>query len=135
MKFTYLVIFVKDMDASLALYRDLLGFEVGFEYSEDDGTQVAFVVEPGKVPMKEAAMLELVTVPAGTDVRPAGYIIGLEVDSMAERAALLEANGYQLCEPYSPSPGYTNRDFKGPDGEEISLMEVDTAIAMFHKAN
>lgn len=133
MKFSYLVVFVKDLDASLALYRDLLGFEVSHQYSEQDGTRVAFVVEKGKTPMKQASMLELVTTPGGADPQPHGYVIGLEVESLADTAELLERHGYILSEPYSPAPGYTNRDFKGPDGEDIGLMEVGSSIAQFHK--
>lgn len=134
MSFTYLVVNVKDMERSLSLYRDLLGFEVNFFDVEADGTQVAFVVPKGKRPMSEATMLELVTVPEDQPLNPEGFIIGIEVDSMAETTAALREHGFTLGEPYSPpGVGYLNVDFKGPDGEGISLMEVDWAIAPFHK--
>lgn len=132
--FTYLVVNVKDMERSLSLYRDLLGFEVGYFDVEADGTQVAFVVPPGKRPMSEATMLELVTVPEDHPLNPDGFIIGIEVDSMAETTARLREAGYTLGEPYNPpGEGYLNVDFTGPDGEGISLMEVDWTIAPFHK--
>lgn len=132
--FTYLVVNVKDMERSLSLYRDLLEMEVGYFDVEADGTQVAFVVPKGKRPMSEATMLELVTVPEDHPLKPDGFIIGLEVDSMAETTTRLREAGYALGEPYNPpGEGYLNVDFTGPDGEGISLMEVDWTIAPFHK--
>jgi catechol 2,3-dioxygenase-like lactoylglutathione lyase family enzyme len=132
--FTYLVVNVKDMERSLSLYRDLLGMEVGFFDVEADGTRVAFVVPKGKRPMSGATMLELVTVPEDQPLDPAGFIIGIEVDWMAETTARLREAGYELGDPYTPpGEGYLNVDFVGPDGEVISLMEVDWAIAPFHK--
>lgn len=134
MSFTYLVVNVKDMERSLSLYRDLLGFEVGYFDVEADGTQVAFVVPKGKRPMSEATMLELVTVPKDQPLKPEGFVIGIEVDSMADTTERLRQHGYALGEPYTPpGEGYLNVDFKGPDGEAISLMEVDFTIAAFHK--
>lgn len=134
MSFTYLVVNVKDMERSLSLYRDLLGFEVGFFDVEADGTQVAFIVPKGKRPMSEATMLELVTIPRDQPLKHEGFVIGIEVDSMAETTERLRQHGYSLGEAYTPpGAGYLNVDFNGPDGEAISLMEVDFTIAQFHK--
>lgn len=132
MKFTYLVVFVRDIRATLGLYRDLLEFEVAFEYSEEDGTEVAFVVEPGKVPMRDAAMLEFVA-PPGHESNAQGFAIGVEVGSLPDKVRLLQENGYQVTDPYSPAPGYVNADFQGPDGETVSLMQVDVSVAQFHR--
>jgi catechol 2,3-dioxygenase-like lactoylglutathione lyase family enzyme len=132
--FTYLVVNVKDMERSLRLYRDLLGFEVGYFDTEADGTEVAFVVPKGKRPMSEATMLELVTVPKDQPLKPEGFVIGIEVDSMAQTTERLRQAGFALGEPYNPpGEGYLNVDFNGPDGEAISLMEVDFRIAPFHR--
>jgi len=123
-KFSYLLVFVRNMERSLAFYSGLLDLEIAYRTTEADGTEVAFLVEPGEIPMKEKAMIELVTVAAGEELRPSGFLIGLEVASLAPKSALLEEHGYQRVKgPYSPDEGYLISEFKGPDGEDVGLME------------
>lgn len=130
MKLSYVVVWVRDIERSLSFYRDLLDLEVRFRYSENDGTEVVFLVEKGQVPMKTQAMIELVTLPAAEEARPAGFLLGLEVASLEEKSALLLAHGYALTRgPYAPDDAFLISEFKGPDGEDVGLMQVDWAHA------
>ena len=125
-KISYFVVFVKDMEASLSFYRDLLGLEVAYRTTEADGSESAFVVEPGEVPMKRKAMIELVALPKGAAESPSSFIIGLEMESIADKAALLRERGYRVTkEPFSPDSGYLLTEFVGPNGEGIGLMQVE----------
>ena len=129
MKLSYVVVFVKNIDTSLAFYRDLLDLRLAFRYSEDDGTQVAFLVEKGEVPMKTQAMIELVATNEQPPT-PSGFLVGVEVKSLDEKTALLHEHGYRLTRgPYSPDEAFLISEFKGPDGEDIGLMQVDWAHA------
>lgn len=125
MKFSYLLVFIEDIDKSLKLYRDILGFEVERRYMEEDGTEAAFIVEKGEVAMRNKAMIELVTIPRGHKPTPSGFLIGVQVHSLDEMTVKMMDNGYaKILGPYSPAPSFFISHFKGPDGEEIGLMQA-----------
>ncbi len=130
MRFSYAVLYVKDMDRSIAFYRDILGLTVERSYSEEDGKiRKTFMIEQGKEPMVDWPMIELVSGMEDKSTVQSGHLLGFEVKSLAKTTALLEERGYKPdADPFSPAPGYRMTEFTGPDGEWIEVMEIDPAI-------
>lgn len=132
MTFSYVELFVSNLETSVAFYRDVLGLEVEREYigqCETGETKVAFMVDPGKCPMVNGTLLELVEgMPDKTPLR--GFLLGFNVSSLAETTRkILNVGGKQICGPYSPAEGVFISEFYGPDGEEIGIVESHEANA------
>lgn len=122
MTISYVVLFVKDMEKTLEVYRDAIGLEVNQRYrdGEDD---VAFLVEKGGTPMVDQPLLEIVCNPQKAR-ELSSVFLGFEVKSVPEAAERMKAKGMKVInEPYSPGPGVTIITMSGPDGETIELMQ------------
>lgn len=129
MRFSYAVLYVKDMDASIRFYRDMLGLTVERSYTEEEGRICkTFMIEKGKEPMVDWPMLELVSGMEGKSTVQSGHLLGFEVKSLARTTELLHEKGYEPnAEPFSPAPGYNMAEFTGPDGELVEVMEIDAS--------
>ena len=122
MTISYVVLFVKDMDATLAVYRDAIGLEVNQRYmdGEDD---VAFLVQKGAKPMVDDTLLEIVCSKEKAKGLP-NVFLGFEVSDLAEATERMKAAGQSVInEPYSPGPEVKIITMTGPDGETIELMQ------------
>lgn len=126
MGISYFVIYVKDIERSIAFYRDVLGLEKGHNYSEENGkVQKCFMCNPGTKPMVDWPMIELVSGMEGKSTVQSGHLIGVEVASVAEAEKKLIEQGFAPNAPaFSPGPGCLVEEFNGPDGELIEIMEV-----------
>lgn len=122
MTISYVVLFVKDMEKTLSVYRDAIGLEVNKRY-EDNGDDVAFLVEKGGEPMVDQPLLEIVCSPAkAKDL--SSVFLGFEVDSVPEAIERMKKAGMRVInEPYSPDEGVTIVTMSGPDNETIELMQ------------
>ncbi len=122
MTISYVVLFVKDMEKTLEVYRDAIGLEVSTRYQEGND-DVVFVVEKGKEPMKDDTLLEIVCNPEKAKVLDSVFL-GFEVKSLEETAEKLKKAGMRVInEPYSPGPDVSIITMSGPDGETIELMQ------------
>ena len=122
MTISYVVLFVKDMDATLAVYRDAIGLEVNQRYmdGEDD---VAFLVQKGAKPMVDDTLLEIVCSKEKAKGLP-NVFLGFEVSDLAEATERMKAAGQSVInEPYSPGPEVKIITMTGPVGETIELMQ------------
>lgn len=125
MTISYLVIWVKDMNTSLALYKDILGLEINQRYPNENGGEVVFLVEKGCTPMVDQPLLELIEDPMHQE-KGCGFIMGFEVESLAATSLCMEEKGIQKVKgPYSPASGVTISTFVGPDGEIFEVMEME----------
>lgn len=116
MRFDFVTVYVKDMERSLAFYRDVIGLEVLRRHPTADG-ELAFLGERGNV------TLELIASPRNQENTYTGFSLGFAVDSLEEATALMEKNGFSLLRgPIAPAPGVQFSFFKGPDNEEIELI-------------
>lgn len=123
MTLSYVVLFVKDMDKTLAVYRDAIGLEVSTRYETEEGEDVAFMVEPGKEPMVTDTLLEIVCHPSKAKVLDSVFL-GFEVKDLEEAIAKMKAAGSAVINaPYSPDEGVRIVTMSGPDGETIELMQ------------
>jgi catechol 2,3-dioxygenase-like lactoylglutathione lyase family enzyme len=123
---------VRDMDRSLALYRDVLGLDV----------RAAFDLHGNRFVMLEAGSgryIELVE--TGGDPRPAGgndvlWHLALRSRHLETSLEAVRAFGCEITRPITPLD-LVNRIgdrpfpvrvafFRGPDGEDVELIEDET---------
>ncbi len=123
MTISYVVLFAKDMDKTLAVYRDAIGLEVNQRYETETGEDVAFLVEKGGTPMVDQTLLEIVVHPdKAKDL--SSLFLGFEVTSLQESIAKMKKAGMSIInEPYSPGEGVSIVTMTGPSGETIELMQ------------
>jgi lactoylglutathione lyase len=124
MKFSYLVLYCRAIDASVTFYRDIVGLTVERRYTKD-GIHTAFMVEKGKRAMFDQPMVELVSGMSEMSTEQSGKLLGFTVDSLERVGALMKRNGNRLLKgPYSPDGVCTICEYEGPDGEQVGIMEV-----------
>lgn len=117
MIYSFVTLHIKDMEKSLAFYRDLLGLQIQSRHPTNDG-ELAFLGEEGK------PMIELVYSPRNSKNTYKGFNLGFEVESLEESTDIFTRSGYKLLRgPVSPNESATFAIFSGPDGEEIELIE------------
>lgn len=124
MKFSYVVLYVKEMERSVKFYRDIIGMECERRYIDEDGVETAFMVTPGFKPMAEQPMIELVCGMPNMPTVQSGELYGFTVEDVETVKKKLEQDGYPFLKgPHRPGPGITIYEFRGPDGERIGIME------------
>lgn len=129
MMLSYVVLYVSNMEKSVHFYRDIIGLECERRYTEEDGVETAFMVQPGMRPMVDQPMIELVCGMPNMPTAQSGELFGFTVDSLERVTGLLNEEGYPLVKgPYSPDPTCTIYEYRGPDGERIGVMEMDEEV-------
>ncbi|MCC8022999.1 MAG: VOC family protein [Clostridiales bacterium] len=117
MEFSFVTLYVKDLEASLSFYRDAIGLAV-LRRQETANGALAFVGAPGQ------PNIELLCTPDNREGCDRGFSLGFRVDSLERAQADLEARGVRkLRGPVEPGSGVRFSFFAGPDGEEIQLIE------------
>lgn len=129
---------VSDLDETIHLYRDILGFELG-RITTDDVDSYAFTVfniDPSTTPRhavfhsdKEQRALSVVEVPGVSfqrddkDVRPAATLINANgrFDAIIAR---LRAEGYTVFEPHKLGEDGIEGAFLDRDGHLYALYEI-----------
>lgn len=130
MMFSYFMLYVKDIDEHIHFYKDILGLEEETYYEEEGGKdggviKVAFMVDPGKKPMIDVPMIELVANSPDEAPVHSGYQIGITVDSVDRVGALLKENGYPLINGpiYEEDKKIKIMEYVGPEGTRVAIME------------
>jgi lactoylglutathione lyase len=111
-------LFPADLDAFLAFYRDVLGFELVADRRGDPHPYVA--VRRGAVRIGAARTWHEVD----REVRelPAGTEIVLEVDDVIAEEARVRATGWPIDEPLTDAPwGLTHFRVHDPDGYHLRI--------------
>ncbi|MDL2324300.1 VOC family protein [Ruminococcaceae bacterium OttesenSCG-928-A16] len=117
MRFSFITLYVKNMEKSLAFYQGLLGLKVQHQMAMGD-SEFVFLGEDGQ------PTIELIASPSHQNNTYTGFSVGIAVNSLPKATALLQANGHKLLRgPISPTPQTSFSFFEGPDGEEIELIE------------
>lgn len=123
MTISYVVLFAKDMEKTLAVYVDAIGLEMNQRYTTQDGEDVAFLVEKGGIPMVDQPLLEIVVHPDKAK-ELSSVFLGFEVKDLNASIEKMKTAGMTVIhEPYSPGDGVTIVTMSGPDGETIELMQ------------
>lgn len=94
MKFSYVVLYCSNMEKSVHFYRDIIGLECERRYTEEDGVETAFMVQPGAVPMVQQPMVELVCGMPNMPTAQSGELFGFTVDNLNKVVSALDAECY-----------------------------------------
>ena len=117
MKLEFNTIKVKDMEASLAFYRDALGLKTARRFAAGPNNIVFF--ETG------GAELELISAPGHEGLKAGDNLsLGFTVDSLDETLTKLAEKGIvPFAGPVSPSPMIRFALVRDPDGVILQLSE------------
>ncbi len=121
-KFAYTIVFVRDMQKSIAFYRDLIGLPVRMEsphWSEFDSvgcTLALHLAAPGDLEPVQAGQI------------PAGHChTGFEVADIDEFGARMEKAGVPVMSPVSVQDfGGRMGTWRDPDGVPVSVVQMPT---------
>lgn len=120
----HLAIIVKDMEASLHFYCNVLGFSKAFELKDDQGDPWIVYLKVGN-----GQFIELFY-GGENKIEPVPKLIGFdhlcfEVDDIQETATQIKTNGWEL--DVEPQKGKDHNDqcwVKDPDGNRIEFMKI-----------
>ena len=109
----YTTMIVKNLDESIAFYRDVLGFREGYHVDTPDGGAITIMETDG-------ASVELIC----NQNYPIGlYSVGTDVDDLDECIERLTASGYQTTGPVIPTTVGRMTFVLDPNGVRICLIE------------
>ncbi|MCL1994194.1 MAG: VOC family protein [Spirochaetes bacterium] len=113
MTFSHTAIYVQNLEKSLNFYEKVLGLAVTRRLGEAGPVFLGVEGQP---------QLELIVAPQ--PVGFSGFFIGFVVPKLEEATKKLEAAGFPKTKgPISPNPKTEFSFFRGPDGEEVQLIE------------
>ncbi|NLD60699.1 MAG: VOC family protein [Clostridiales bacterium] len=117
MKFLWCTIQVKDLAASEAFYREIVGLEVKRRMDGPSGPRIAFLGGEG-------SEVELIQSDKG-EIEIGGDIsLGFEVKSLEEKMAFLARKGIPLAAgPFQPNPHVRFFYILDPNGLRIQFVE------------
>jgi lactoylglutathione lyase len=117
MDFSFVTVYVSDMEASLSFYNGLLGLPVRAAIPYRTG-EMAMLGRDGM------PMIELISRANGDAVAYSGFSVGIAVGSLDEAVKKLASHGHDVIRgPFSPMPGVRFSFIHNPDGIEIELIE------------
>lgn len=115
MKFLWCTINVKDIDASLRFYQDIVGLNVTRRFGEP-GAELAFLGDGD-------TKLELIQ-GKGEAHTGVGVSIGFLVDNLEEKMAFVSEHGIPVHSgPFAPSPRTRFFFVSDPDGVLVQFVE------------
>jgi len=117
MEFCWSTLHVRDMEASLRFYKELIGLPVTRRFAAGP-SEIAFLGEG-------ETKLELISGRQGENAdHPAGISWGFRVDSLEKMLARVAAFGVPVQSgPFSPTPGTRFFFVEDPDGLKIQFVE------------
>ena len=108
---------VKDLEASIRFYREIIGLEVDRRFKADPGTEIAFL---GSGETK----IELICNGSGGQSEVGADISwGFATDSLDRAVAMLKEKGLAFTGPYQPNPSVRFIYLKDPDGMKVQIAE------------
>jgi lactoylglutathione lyase len=116
-KFRWATIFVKDMEASLSFWRDLIGLPVHHRIKPNPGMDIAFLG-------KDGTQVELLhDSRASAKTYGDGLTLGFEAPDLEETIASLKARGIEPKGPFQPNPRMRFIFITDPDGVTVQLIQ------------
>ena len=118
MKFCWTTINVRDLDKSVAFYRDILGLEVNRRMKPGPELELAFLGS-GETQVELICHARSKDISFGKDIS-----LGFIVDSIDEFARMIAARGLPVHSgPFQPNPFIKFIYIQDPDGLKIQLVE------------
>ena len=112
-KVQYTTMIVKNLQESVAFYRDVLGFKEGYHVDVPGGAITIMESEDG-------ASVELIE---NSNFEVGLYSVGTDVDNLDETILHLKANGYDTLGPVIPTSVGRMTFVQDPNGVRICLIE------------
>lgn len=117
MKFIWTTIQVRDLDRSLAFYRDLLGLPLQERFQGRDN-EIAMLGDA------EGTKLELIQKPGPQPEAPGqGLTLGFAPEDITAALKKLAEQGITTAPPVSPNPAMKFYFLQDPDGYMVQLVE------------
>ncbi|WP_320130219.1 VOC family protein [uncultured Sphaerochaeta sp.] len=118
MKFCWCTITVRNMEESLAFYREIVGLEVTDRVISDNGTEIVFLGN-GETKVELISQKEVVVEEVGQPVS-----LGFEVSSLDTQLEKMKQKGIAVTAgPFQPNPKVRFFYIQGPDGVNIQFVE------------
>ena len=119
MKFVWTTLQVKDVDASVAFYQDVVGLSVSHRIGAKGAHEIAFMTDGGKVLVE---LCEAQGLPEGVPMG-VGVSIGFETEDAQAKWDELKAAGYEVSPMISPAPTIKFFFVKDPDGYSVQIAQ------------
>jgi len=116
-EFSTLMVYVKDMDRSVAFYGDVLGLPLQMKSPGWSQLTLPNGVPLGLHPMREASD------------HSAGWLPGFSVDNIVAAKDHLEMAGVEITQDYHDIPGGVVLEFADPDGNRITISQMGISTA------
>ena len=117
MKFLWTTLLVKDMEASLTFYQEIVGLNVARRFAAPDGSAFAFLGEG-------ETKLELIAHPSGQEPHYGREVsIGFEVDSLEDKLRFVKEKGLAAEGPFAPNPHVAFFFVQDPSGIRVQFVQ------------
>lgn len=107
---------VRDLEQSLAFYRDALGMEIAFEFRNDEGRRTGLYLHAGA-----RNFIELFERDHGQPEGASYQHLSLEVEDLAATVTALREKGIETTEPRIGNDNSHQAWLADPDGNRIEL--------------
>ena len=115
MQFNYVTLSVKDMDASIRFYEEVVGLPLKRRFPSRPGTEIAFLGDG-------ETQVELISGREENQTPCDCVFLGFEAESLEDTIALLREKGYETDGAIiSPAPDFSFFFAKDPDGYKIQF--------------
>jgi len=115
MRFNYVTLSVKDMDASIRFYEEIVGLPLKRRFPSRPGTEIAFLGE-GETEVELISGREEGQTPNDC------VFLGFEAESLEDTINLLRQKGYETDgNIISPAPDFSFFFARDPDGYKIQF--------------
>lgn len=116
MQFCWCTVHVRDMEASLKFYQEIVGLRLTRRFNEIPGTDLAFLGD-------DQTQIELI-VGKGEAYSGGGVSLGFMVDNLEEKMAFVQQRGITVHSgPFAPSPRTRFFFVQDPDGLLVQFVE------------
>ncbi|MBN2793905.1 MAG: VOC family protein [Clostridia bacterium] len=117
MKNLWTTIMVKDMEASMAFYNEILDLKVDRKMTTPDQVEIVFLGEG-------ETKFELIYNPNLKDIQHSNFVsTGFETDTLDEVITLLENKKISFEGPFQPAPFIQFIYVKDPNGYKIQIVQ------------
>lgn len=118
MRFSWTTLHVKNLDTSIAFYKEFVGLEVNRRFKPNESMELAFLGA-------DTTELELIADGRTTNSSPDDISIGFILDcKLEEQLEKLAAKGFTEQSPiFAPGPYMRYAYVKDPDGFKVQFVE------------
>lgn len=119
MKFSFATIQVKDLQESIAFYKDVIGLTIQRQFPAGPGTEIAFLADG-------PAEIELIYSQGSEISHSQDLSLGFAVDSLEQAMEDVKAKGVQIHSgPFSPNPKTKFFFVLDPNGVRVQIIQQD----------